>query len=167
MTVSRVPTNAVDHVGSLKRPPDLMQTWRDWEAGKVGFDVLRQTQDRAIRDAVKMQEKLGLEVVTDGEFRRGGWSRGFLSAVEGFDFRASKLSLSFNRISPASSPKGVSPFHPLCQPASSPKYRWTLTGTYLSERASWQPSSIMEIDCLWRDAICSLIHSNRRAWCRA
>ena len=43
MTVSRVPTNAVDHVGSLKRPPDLMQTWRDWEAGKVGFDVLRQT----------------------------------------------------------------------------------------------------------------------------
>lgn len=91
MTVSRVPTNAVDHVGSLKRPPDLMQTWRDWEAGKVGFDLLRQTQDRAIRDAVKMQEKLGLEVVTDGEFRRGGWSRGFLSAVEGFDFRASKL----------------------------------------------------------------------------
>ena len=60
MTVSRVPTNAVDHVGSLKRPPDLVQTWRDWEAGKVGFDELREIQDRAIRDAVKMQEKLGL-----------------------------------------------------------------------------------------------------------
>ncbi len=48
-------------------------------------------QDRAIRDAIAMQEALGLPVVTDGEFRRGGWSRGFLNAVEGFDFRASKL----------------------------------------------------------------------------
>ena len=91
MTTSRVPTNAVDHVGSLKRPPDLMQTWRDWEAGKADAGVLREAQDRAIRAAVAMQEKLGLPVITDGEFRRGGWSRGFLSAVEGFDFRASKL----------------------------------------------------------------------------
>jgi 5-methyltetrahydropteroyltriglutamate--homocysteine methyltransferase len=91
MTTSRTPTNAVDHVGSLKRPPALMQTWRDWEAGKVGFDVLREVQDRAIRDTAAMQEQLGLPVITDGEFRRGGWSRGFLSAVEGFDFRASKL----------------------------------------------------------------------------
>ena len=38
-----------------------------------------------------MQEKLGLPIVTDGEFRRGGWSRGFLNAVEGFEFRGSKL----------------------------------------------------------------------------
>jgi 5-methyltetrahydropteroyltriglutamate--homocysteine methyltransferase len=38
-----------------------------------------------------MQEALGLPVVTDGEFRRGGWSRGFLNAVEGFEFRGSKL----------------------------------------------------------------------------
>jgi 5-methyltetrahydropteroyltriglutamate--homocysteine methyltransferase len=91
MASSRVPTNAVDHVGSLKRPPDLVQTWRDWEAGKVDFDALRDVQDRAIREVVAMQENLGLPVVTDGEFRRGGWSRGFLSAVDGFEFRASKL----------------------------------------------------------------------------
>jgi 5-methyltetrahydropteroyltriglutamate--homocysteine methyltransferase len=88
---SRVPQNVVDHVGSLKRPPDLMQTWRDWEAGKAEFEQLRTIQDHAIRDVVRMQEALGLPVVTDGEFRRGGWSRGFLSAVEGFEFRASKL----------------------------------------------------------------------------
>ena len=87
----RVPENVVDHVGSLKRPPDLMQTWRDWEAGNAEFEQLRAIQDHAIRDVVSMQEALGLPVVTDGEFRRGGWSRGFLSAVEGFEFRASKL----------------------------------------------------------------------------
>jgi 5-methyltetrahydropteroyltriglutamate--homocysteine methyltransferase len=91
MAISRVPTNAVDHVGSLKRPPDLVQTWRAWEDGTVALEQLRRVQDEAIRDAIVMQEKLGLPVVTDGEFRRGGWSRGFLNAVEGFEFRGSKL----------------------------------------------------------------------------
>jgi 5-methyltetrahydropteroyltriglutamate--homocysteine methyltransferase len=88
---SRVPSNSVDHVGSLKRPPELIAAWREWEAGKLSAEKLREVQDRAIRDAIAMQEVLGLPIVTDGEFRRGGWSRGFLNAVEGFDFRASKL----------------------------------------------------------------------------
>ncbi len=38
-----------------------------------------------------MQEDIGLDAVTDGEFRRGGWSRGFLTAVEGFGFKPSRL----------------------------------------------------------------------------
>ena len=91
MASSRVPINAVDHVGSLKRPPELVQAWRAWEAGTLTFEQLRQVQDQAIRDAIVMQEELGLPVVTDGEFRRVGWSRGFLNAVEGFEFRGSKL----------------------------------------------------------------------------
>lgn len=91
MASSRVPSNSVDHVGSLKRPPKLRAAWRDWEAGKLPPETLREVQDRAIRDAIAMQEVMGLPIVTDGEFRRGGWSRGFLNAVEGFDFRASKL----------------------------------------------------------------------------
>jgi 5-methyltetrahydropteroyltriglutamate--homocysteine methyltransferase len=91
MASSRVPQNAVDHVGSLKRPPELVAAWREWEAGKIPPEKLKDIQDVAIRDAVAMQESLGLPIVTDGEFRRGGWSRGFLNAVEGFDFRASKL----------------------------------------------------------------------------
>jgi len=91
MAASRVPQNSVDHVGSLKRPPELMQAWRDWEAGKLPFEMLHEIQDKMIVEAVAMQERLGLPIVTDGEFRRGGWSRGFLNAVEGFEFRASKL----------------------------------------------------------------------------
>jgi 5-methyltetrahydropteroyltriglutamate--homocysteine methyltransferase len=91
MATSRVPTNAVDHVGSLKRPPELVQAWRAWEDGKLPMEQLQKVQDDTIRDAVAMQEKLGLPIVTDGEFRRGGWSRGFLNAVEGFEFRGSKL----------------------------------------------------------------------------
>lgn len=91
MDVSRVPQNSVDHVGSLKRPPELVQAWRDWEAGTRSFETLHAIQNKMIKEAVTMQERLGLPVVTDGEFRRGGWSRGFLNAVEGFEFRASKL----------------------------------------------------------------------------
>lgn len=81
----------VDHVGSLLRPPALTAAWFAHEAGRLSAETLADEQDAAIRDAVKMQEELGLAVVTDGEFRRGGWSRGFLSAVEGFGFKPSKL----------------------------------------------------------------------------
>jgi 5-methyltetrahydropteroyltriglutamate--homocysteine methyltransferase len=91
MTASRLPQNAVDHVGSLKRPPQLVASWKQWEAGALPFEQLRAVQDAAIREAVAMQERLGLPIVSDGEFRRGGWSRGFLNAVDGFEFRASKL----------------------------------------------------------------------------
>ncbi len=91
MVASRVPQNSVDHVGSLRRPPELVQAWRDWEAGKMPFEALRAVQDKMIVEAVAMQERLGLPIISDGEFRRGGWSRGFLNAVDGFEFRASKL----------------------------------------------------------------------------
>jgi 5-methyltetrahydropteroyltriglutamate--homocysteine methyltransferase len=102
---SRVPSNAVDHVGSLKRPPELIAARRQWETGALAHEALREVQDRAIHDAIKNQEKLGLPIVTDGEFRRGGWSRGVLNAVEGFEFRASKLTFrndnGFSTASPA------------------------------------------------------------------
>jgi len=88
---SRVPSNTIDHVGSLVRPAELKQAWREWEAGRLSAEALYEVEDRTIRDAVKLQEEVGLRVVTDGEFRRGGWSRGFLSAVDGFDFRPSRL----------------------------------------------------------------------------
>ena len=55
------------------------------------FERLHEMQNNTITEAVAMQERLGLPIVSDGEFRRGGWSRGFLNAVEGFEFRASKL----------------------------------------------------------------------------
>lgn len=81
----------VDHVGSLLRPPALTEAWFAHEQGKLSAERLAAEQDAAIRDAVRMQEEVGLSFITDGEFRRGGWSRGFLTAVEGFGFKPSKL----------------------------------------------------------------------------
>ncbi len=45
MAASRVPQNSVDHVGSLRRPPELVQAWRDWEAGKLPFAALHAVQN--------------------------------------------------------------------------------------------------------------------------
>ena len=50
-----------------------------------------EVQDEPYAMPSSCRRMLGLPIVTDGEFRRGGWSRGFLNAVEGFDFRRSKL----------------------------------------------------------------------------
>jgi 5-methyltetrahydropteroyltriglutamate--homocysteine methyltransferase len=70
------PPFRADHVGSLLRPPELLKNKRD-----------RETQDRAIRAVVKKQEALGLEGITDGEFRRDWWHLDFLSQLEGVTLR--------------------------------------------------------------------------------
>jgi len=77
------PPFRADHVGSLLRPPVLRQAFRDHHAGKIGDKAFAAIQDQCIRDVVRMQEEVGLRVVTDGEFRRGSyWSR-FVERIDG------------------------------------------------------------------------------------
>ncbi len=72
MTATRPPFRA-DHVGSLLRPPAL-KVWRlDTESGRASAAALARAEDAAIRDAVRLQEDLGLEGITDGELRRKSW----------------------------------------------------------------------------------------------
>src|SRR5262245_57230388 len=62
----------------------LRQAFRDHNGGRIDDSTFAQIQDQCIRNAVKMQEDVGLGVVTDGEFRRGSyWSR-FVERIEGF-----------------------------------------------------------------------------------
>ncbi len=86
----------VDHVGSLIRPARLMEAWRSCEAGTVSEEELRAIQDECVREVVAVQQEIGLQVVTDGEFRRAAWSRGFLSAVDGFGMERSELTFRDN-----------------------------------------------------------------------
>jgi 5-methyltetrahydropteroyltriglutamate--homocysteine methyltransferase len=72
-----------DHVGSLLRPPSLLEARRLREAGQIDADVLRLAEDVAIADAATAQEDAGVDVVTDGEFRRGDFRTGFVDAVDG------------------------------------------------------------------------------------
>lgn len=81
------PPFRADHIGSLLRPPALRQAFRRHAAGELGDAEFARLQDECIRAVVKMQEEIGLNVVTDGEFRRGSyWSR-FVERTEGFFIR--------------------------------------------------------------------------------
>ncbi len=78
------PPFRADHVGSLLRPPVLRQAFKDYFAKRIDDANFAQIQDQCIRDVVKLQEDVGLEIVTDGEFRRGSyWSR-FVERIDGF-----------------------------------------------------------------------------------
>ena len=85
------PPFRADHVGSLLRPPALRQAFRRHAAGTIGDGEFAQIQDRSIRDAVRMQEELGLAVVTDGEFRRGSYWGRFVERTEGLEVRPALL----------------------------------------------------------------------------
>jgi 5-methyltetrahydropteroyltriglutamate--homocysteine methyltransferase len=73
-----------DQVGSLLRPPVLLQARADHTAGKLSADALRQREDEAILEALEMQCQVGIDVLSDGEFRRGSWLGGMAAAVDGF-----------------------------------------------------------------------------------
>ena len=91
-----------DHVGSMLRPAALLQARRDHQAGTVTAAALRAIEDAAIRDAVALQERVGLQAITDGEFRRNNWRDRFFERTDGYSRTRSKAR-SFSPNIPASS----------------------------------------------------------------
>jgi 5-methyltetrahydropteroyltriglutamate--homocysteine methyltransferase len=71
-----------DHIGSLLRPRRLREAFRRLSGGELGA-----AQDEAIRDAVRMQKDSGLEVITDGEFRRVSYWEKFVRLTQGLEVR--------------------------------------------------------------------------------
>src|SRR6185436_17267564 len=59
-----------DHIGSLLRPRNLREAFRRHSTGQSTQGELRAAQDEAIRHVVKLQHDCGMEIITDGEFRR-------------------------------------------------------------------------------------------------
>ena len=77
------PPFRADHVGSLLRPPEVLRTRGELQAGRISTEELRWAEDAAICDVVRMQQEVGLAGVTDGEFRRGSWHMDFLYRIGG------------------------------------------------------------------------------------
>ena len=73
-----------DVVGSLLRPPELLAARRDLAAEHITPARFKAVEDRAVDDAVALQEAAGLEVVTDGELRRLSFQSQMTEAVDGF-----------------------------------------------------------------------------------
>ena len=78
------PPFRADHIGSLLRPAELRQAFKDHRAGRIDDAHFAQIQDRAIREVVALQEAAGFRVVTDGEFRRGSYWGRFVERIDGF-----------------------------------------------------------------------------------
>ncbi len=72
-----------DHVGSLLRPPELLSAREQHQRGTLSSASLREIEDRCIRDVAKLQEEIGLQGITDGEYRRTIWHADFLRQIEG------------------------------------------------------------------------------------
>ena len=80
--MSRPPFRA-DQVGSLLRPEWLAQARARWKAGELPAAALREAEDRAVAEIVQRQRDIGLQSITDGEFRRDWWHLDFLGQLDG------------------------------------------------------------------------------------
>lgn len=89
------PPFRADHVGSLLRPPELLKAREDFAANRISAEDLRGAEDAAIRDVVKMQEEVGLQSATDGEFRRASWHMDFIYQLDGISKAPGDLKVEF------------------------------------------------------------------------
>jgi 5-methyltetrahydropteroyltriglutamate--homocysteine methyltransferase len=84
MMMSKVnPPFRADHVGSLLRPPELLEARSRFQNGEIDQAELRGVEDQAISKAIRQEEAVGLQSITDGEFRRTYFHTDFLQHLEG------------------------------------------------------------------------------------
>jgi 5-methyltetrahydropteroyltriglutamate--homocysteine methyltransferase len=77
-------TAHADVVGSLLRPPELLNAQKQLTYGTITAGEFKLIEDQAVDDAIALQESIGLEIVTDGEMRRQSFQSQMTAAVSGF-----------------------------------------------------------------------------------
>jgi len=100
MTLQAKPPFRADHVGSLLRPAVLKNARAKREKGEISADELRAIEDREISTIIKKQEDIGLQAVTDGEFRRAFWNYDFLGALPGVEAYLGERKIKFQGVNP-------------------------------------------------------------------
>jgi len=83
MTARTTPPFRADHVGSFLRPPYLLEARERKAKGEISAEQLRAVEDKAIAEIVKFQADVGLQSITDGEFRRTYFHIDFLEQLGG------------------------------------------------------------------------------------
>jgi methionine synthase II (cobalamin-independent) len=84
-----------DHVGSLLRPAPLKAAREKRAKGEIGAAELKAVEDREIERVIKKQEEVGLQAVTDGEFRRSWWHLDFLWGLDGVERHVMDTGIAF------------------------------------------------------------------------
>ena len=90
------PPFRADHVGSLLRPPEVLQARDDFAAGRIEAAELRAIEDNAIRNIIRKQEDVGLQSATDGEFRRASWHMDFIYQLDGITKEPGEIKVKFH-----------------------------------------------------------------------
>lgn len=85
------PPFRAEHIGSLLRPRALKTAHKAFRAGEIDNAQYQEALDAALDDAVRLQERAGLRIISDGEFRRASWFSGFFDALDGFTLTDSKF----------------------------------------------------------------------------
>lgn len=96
-TIVKAPFKA-DHVGSLLRPERIHQARKDFQAGTISAYELREIETEEIKRVVDKQIEVGLEAVTDGEFRRSWWHFDFLENLNGIEGYIPEKGYKFNDV---------------------------------------------------------------------
>jgi 5-methyltetrahydropteroyltriglutamate--homocysteine methyltransferase len=90
------PPFRADHVGSLLRPASVLTARDDFAAGRITAQQLRAAEDEAIAGVVAMQQNVGLQSATDGEFRRASWHMDFIYQIGGVSKAPGNLAVRFH-----------------------------------------------------------------------
>jgi 5-methyltetrahydropteroyltriglutamate--homocysteine methyltransferase len=98
MTARNSPPFRADHVGSLLRPPELLEARLAFTQGRSLAEELRAAEDTAIAKVVRMQEEIGLQSATDGEFRRTSWHMDFIYELGGMTKADEHLEVEFKNL---------------------------------------------------------------------
>src|SRR5712691_4133646 len=77
------PPYRADHVGSFLRTAPIKAARDKHEKSQIGADELRKVEDREIEKIIKKQEEVGLQLTTDGEYRRSWWHFDFYGMLDG------------------------------------------------------------------------------------
>src|ERR1035441_8325150 len=85
MSMRTKPPLRADHVGSLLRPAALKKAREQRAKGAIDASALKVIEDREIERVIKRQEEVGLQSITDGEFRRSWWHLDFLWGLDGVE----------------------------------------------------------------------------------
>src|SRR5262249_13145780 len=96
--VTNLKTIRTDVVGSLLRPANLKEARAAFDEGRIDAAAFRAAEDTAVASAVRLQEGVGLDVISDGEMRRLNFQDSFRAAVEGYDPNRSTLQVSERRV---------------------------------------------------------------------
>src|SRR5438067_6023700 len=99
------PPFRADHVGSFLRPAALKEARAKREANAISAAELKAIEDRAIENVIKKQEEVGLELATDGEFRRSWWHFDFFGMLDGVEIYEADHGIQFQGVQ--TKPKSV------------------------------------------------------------